>query len=60
MRSSRFTAAPQLDDDRADDPKPPREVEPDEPIERLDEDERVEEAELPELRPQPHPEDRWT
>jgi hypothetical protein len=58
MRSSRLTAAPQLEEERADDPKPPREVDPEELEERLDDDERVEEAD-PVLRPQPQPEERW-
>jgi hypothetical protein len=65
-RLSRFIAgSPQLAEERPEEPKPPREVEPDEPHdfeERVDEvlDERDEDE--PVLRPQPQPEpvDRCT
>jgi hypothetical protein len=60
--SSRCISPPQLDDERAEDPNPPREIDPDGADERLDDDERVDVAlredekdddDAP--RPHPHP-----
>jgi hypothetical protein len=51
-------AAPQLLAEWPDDPKPPREV-PDEPIERLEPEERDEEEELLRFQVEPDDEERY-